>query len=107
VLALRAEVNKLLEDARQRKEIGSSSDAAAQVPDVGVPAEVLREALNVSQVELGAAQAIVGPATGEKCQRCWLILPTVGADRHHAELCTRCVEVVGSLAGSAGFQPAP
>ncbi len=103
ILALRAEVNKLLEEARQRKEIGSSSDAAARVPDIGVAAEVLREALNVSQVQLGANQASVAPATDEKCQRCWLILPSVGTDRHHAELCERCVEVVGTLeaAGTA------
>ena len=32
ILALRDEVNKLLEDARQRKEVGSSTDAVAMVP---------------------------------------------------------------------------
>ncbi|MBM3269371.1 MAG: isoleucine--tRNA ligase [Candidatus Sericytochromatia bacterium] len=97
LLALRAEVNKLLEEARQRKEIGSSSDAAARVPDCGVPAEILREALNVSQVEIGAPAIAVGGAPGEKCQRCWLILPTVGADGRHEDLCERCVGVVSAL----------
>jgi isoleucyl-tRNA synthetase len=33
-------------------------------------------------------------AVGEKCARCWQVLPDVGAQAGHPELCGRCVEVV-------------
>ena len=98
ILALREKVNKLLEDARQRKEIGSSTDAMALVPQSDVPADILREALNVSQVGFDpAGQIRVAPATGEKCQRCWLLLPSVGHDPRHPELCERCTGVIAEL----------
>ena len=34
-------------------------------------------------------------ASGPRCERCWLVLPTVGAVPAHADLCARCAEVVG------------
>ena len=39
--------------------------------------------------------ALIRPAEGEKCQRCWKILPEVGqqSDPH---LCGRCAEAVSS-----------
>lgn len=104
VLTLRESVNKLLEEARQRKEIGSSTDAVATVPATDLPADVLREALNVSQVAIDSAGTLaVAPAPGEKCQRCWLILPSIGQNQRHPELCERCCDVVATLetAGTA------
>ncbi|MBM3274470.1 MAG: isoleucine--tRNA ligase, partial [Candidatus Sericytochromatia bacterium] len=102
VLALRGEVNKLLEEARQRKEIGSSADAKATVPAALLPADNLREALNVSQVAIDASGgARVAPAPGEKCQRCWLILPSVGHAKGHTDLCERCSDVMESLQATA------
>ena len=36
----------------------------------------------------------VRPAQGQKCERCWKVLPTVGADSKHPTLCPRCARVV-------------
>ena len=35
---------------------------------------------------------VVGLAEGEKCERCWRVLPEVA--KHEAHLCERCSEVV-------------
>jgi isoleucyl-tRNA synthetase len=32
---------------------------------------------------------------GPRCERCWLVLPTVGSVSEHAELCERCAKAVG------------
>jgi isoleucyl-tRNA synthetase len=37
----------------------------------------------------------VEKADGEKCERCWMVLPTVGRDSGHATLCPRCVSILG------------
>jgi isoleucyl-tRNA synthetase len=39
---------------------------------------------------------VPGLAAGEKCQRCWQVLPEVGKAKHHADLCHRCDAVVGA-----------
>ncbi|HZT50695.1 MAG TPA: class I tRNA ligase family protein, partial [Stellaceae bacterium] len=36
-------------------------------------------------------------AQGEKCQRCWRILPEVGEDAAHPDLCRRCADAVAGL----------
>jgi len=36
----------------------------------------------------------VEPATGEKCARCWQVLPDVGQHAQHPDLCGRCVDAV-------------
>ena len=36
-------------------------------------------------------------ALGKKCKRCWMILPDVGADKDHPELCHRCADVISQL----------
>ena len=36
------------------------------------------------------------PAPGEKCARCWKVLPEVGSDQKHPSLCRRCVDAVES-----------
>ncbi len=44
--------------------------------------------------------AVVNPALGEKCQRCWRVLPEVGEDqvhegtRVHPDVCYRCEDVM-------------
>ena len=35
-------------------------------------------------------------ADGEKCARCWRVLPEVGAERQHPKLCRRCADAVES-----------
>jgi len=34
------------------------------------------------------------PADGEKCERCWKVLPDVGADSEHSAVCGRCADAV-------------
>jgi len=34
-------------------------------------------------------------APGPRCERCWLVYPTVGSDPRHADLCARCAAVIG------------
>ena len=60
----------------------------------------LADLLIVSQVrvDVGAEQAVVvRPASGCKCGRCWKVLPTVGSDSKHPDLCPRCAQVLESL----------
>lgn len=39
----------------------------------------------------------VTPATGEKCARCWKVLPEVGTVHNHPDLCHRCSNVIERL----------
>ena len=38
--------------------------------------------------------ALVSAAPGERCERCWRVLPEVGSVTGHADLCRRCADVV-------------
>jgi len=40
-------------------------------------------------------------AEGEKCARCWMILPEVGTIEAHSDLCRRCSAAVDALEGAA------
>ncbi|MGD0108172.1 MAG: zinc finger domain-containing protein [Rhodopila sp.] len=40
--------------------------------------------------------ARVTPACGEKCARCWRVLPEVGSSAAHPSLCLRCTDAVES-----------
>ena len=104
IAALRNAVNGELEQARAAKTIGKSLEAEV---DLTVPAEdaflaemdaaMLADLLIVSQVrvEVGSELTVaVRPANGAKCLRCWKVLPTVGSDAQHPELCPRCAAVV-------------
>ena len=75
--------------------------------DLTVPAEdafltemdaaALADLLIVSQVRVEVGEALsvaVRPAAVAKCLRCWKVLPTVGSDAEHPELCPRCAAVV-------------
>jgi isoleucyl-tRNA synthetase len=39
-------------------------------------------------------------AEGDKCARCWMILPEVGSSPAHADLCNRCAQAVGQVEGA-------
>jgi isoleucyl-tRNA synthetase len=47
--------------------------------------------------DLPGIGVVVRDAPGDKCERCWRVLPEVGSMREHADLCRRCAEVVGDL----------
>jgi isoleucyl-tRNA synthetase len=56
-------------------------------------AESWAELCIVSQAEPGETIA-AHPAPGQKCERCWKILPEVGQHAAHPALCRRCVAAV-------------
>jgi len=40
-------------------------------------------------------------ASGEKCGRCWRVVPDVGSDGRWPEVCARCSEALEAI----GFEP--
>ena len=112
---LRRAITAALEVQRTAKVIGSSLEAA---PHVYVDAPALQDALrNVDMPKVAITSALalhwgaappeafmlpdvpgVGVvftvAQGEKCQRCWQILPDVGQHKHPG-VCQRCDAVLG------------
>lgn len=116
LLAVRSEVTKALERARQDKLISHPLTAQVDLyPDAeleeflqGIPN--LDEIFIVSLVNLHGAEEVkpdnaiaaeemslgigVQPAPGEKCERCWIFHTEVGKDEEHPSLCPRCVDVV-------------
>jgi isoleucyl-tRNA synthetase len=45
-------------------------------------------------LSLGENNIVVEKAEGETCDRCWVVTTTVGEDKDHPTLCTRCASVV-------------
>ena len=88
-----------LETARAAKLIGASLQAELVVPQEALSLldpEGWAELAIVSQVRPGPALA-VERAGGEKCARCWRVLPEVAG----RELCRRCTGVVPRPAEAA------
>jgi len=54
--------------------------------------EVMIQSEDMPELHIG-----VKTAPGRKCVRCWNWSPTVGENREHPQICSRCVEVVNSL----------
>ncbi len=118
--AVRGRVLAALERARERKEIGGSLTAAVTVYAEGETRALLeRHAAELADLWI-VSQAAVAPleaappglevaaegprvavavaaAPGEKCGRCWRILPEVGEEPDHPDLCRRCASVVRAL----------
>ncbi|RBP06889.1 isoleucine--tRNA ligase [Rossellomorea aquimaris] len=114
-LELRDDVLKGLEEARNQKMIGKSLTAKVTlyVNDetralLGSIKEDLKQLFIVSAFEIGGAvnaapehalslgenNIVVEKAEGETCDRCWVVTTTVGEDKDHPTLCTRCASVV-------------
>ena len=97
-------MNTALEAARKNGDIGGSLEAEL---DITAPAatlatlerleDELRYVYIVSKVTLRAGDALtitVKKAQGEKCERCWHILPTVNQNAAYPGLCPRCIDNV-------------
>ncbi|HSP06839.1 MAG TPA: class I tRNA ligase family protein, partial [Acidobacteriota bacterium] len=107
VAQYRETVLKLMEEARQRKEIGSSLEA--KVLFEYAPAEeatvrrfenLLPDLFIASQVQLKPGPETrfsVVPAGGRKCQRCWQIREDVGSRAGSENVCARCAGVLDRL----------
>jgi len=51
--------------------------------------------------DVPGAAAVFHHAEGDKCARCWMILPEVTKNPKHPDLCNRCADAVGALEGAA------
>jgi isoleucyl-tRNA synthetase len=109
LIAIRDEVNKKLESARQGKTIGTSLGARVDLRAGGATAALLEQYRDdlpmlfiVSQVTLettgGSEDSLsidVARAEGRKCARCWRIVDVISSARDTEGLCERCVGAVG------------
>jgi isoleucyl-tRNA synthetase len=111
---LRRVVTGAIELERARKQLGSSLQAAVDV--FAEPRYIAALAgLDLAEICITSSGTVrpgpppdgaftladvagvgvrVGPAPGEKCQRCWRLLVEVGEDPDHPDLCRRCADVV-------------
>ncbi len=119
---LRRVVTGALEIARRDKVIGASLEAApvlfvTEKKDADLFAGIdlaeiaITSAAHVSTIaapadaftlpEIPGAAAVFHHAQGDKCARCWMILPEVTQNPAHPDLCNRCADAVDALAGGA------
>jgi isoleucyl-tRNA synthetase len=110
LLAVRGEVLKALEEARNSKLIGGSLEAQVSIsaPQALMPVlerhrEDLRYVFIVSAVDFqgtpggdgAAALAVrVTKAPGRKCERCWNYSLRVGENQEYPTICERCTEAL-------------
>ncbi|MEW6724294.1 MAG: isoleucine--tRNA ligase [Bacillota bacterium] len=114
---VRREVQKALELARARKEIGNSLEAEVVLAAAGETARLLREfgselatLFIVSRVELAdkldegyASEEIPGLMVAisrsgrAKCERCWNYREEIGADPAYPGVCPQCATVLAGL----------
>ena len=114
---LRRVVTGALELERAQKRIGSSLQAGVTVHAQPQHLQAL-QGLDFAEICITSAAALttapppanaftladvpgvavtVAPAPGDKCQRCWRILPEVGTLAAHPDLCERCGDAVDRL----------
>jgi isoleucyl-tRNA synthetase len=116
LLAVRTEVLKALEEARQSKLIGGANLEAQVILAAAEPVfsvltrfkDQLRYLFIVSAVTLepaasgngtGGVSVRVSKAEGEKCGRCWNYSTHVGDDPGYPTVCERCSAVLKELGG--------
>ena len=100
--AIRAEVQRKLEEVRTAGDIGSSLQAEVDLYAASADQELLaslgddlRFVLIVSRATVhageGETRIEVTPSQHKKCERCWHWRLDVGQDADHPEICGRCV----------------
>ena len=115
---LRRVVTGAIELERAQKRIGSSLQAAVKVYADDFYAATVR-GIDLPELTITSATVVnpglppgdafvlpdvpgvgvaVGLAAGEKCARCWKVLPEVGSVKSHPDLCRRCAGAVDGLA---------
>lgn len=119
LLDLRGEVTKALEEARAKKLIGHSLDAAVtiyagqELYDALYPfRNELRTVFIVSSAavvqgehpagtfassDVGGLSILVEPAAADKCERCWIHDPSVGTSTQHPTICRRCEQALNKI----------
>ena len=121
VRALRRVVTGALELERAEKRIGASMQAH---PIVHAPREYLEAMAGVDLAEIAITSGatlvegtaptgaftieevpgvavVPGLAAGEKCERCWKVLPDVGSVAGYEDACARCADAVERLTEAA------
>ena len=110
LLSVKAAVNKQIEVARNAKTVGGNLSAKVELwaqPELQTVLNKLENELRfvliTSQVEVNAfadegeatdvegLRVRVTAAEGEKCARCWHVLPDVNTHADHPGLCSRCI----------------
>jgi isoleucyl-tRNA synthetase len=113
LLAVREQVLKELESARNSKLIGKSLEAQVKLSAADPVYSVLnayRDQLRylfiVSAVTLepkpsgnGTGSVVVSKADGQRCSRCWNYSTHVGEDKDYPTVCERCSAVLRELEG--------
>ena len=119
---VRSEITRVLEAARRDKTIGLSLDAEVLIQADGEIGDFLKDKWDILQeicivskmraeenlddldgVSPVSAEGIAGlkigvrQASGDKCERCWTLSPTVGQDGQHPTICDSCVAVVNRI----------
>ena len=107
IFAIRDEVLKALETARNDKQIGSSLEAKVVLTTDAETTrflldyyEQLRYIFIVSQVEVHEGEALkvdIQKADGEKCERCWNYSTRVGEFADYPTVCERCAEALPAI----------
>lgn len=101
IRALRDEVNKALEQAREADQIGSALQANVIISAPADDAALLQRLgddlkfvliTSAAQVQEGGLNVHVEAAAGTKCERCWHVRVDVGQNAAHPTLCPRCVD---------------
>ncbi|HKS87918.1 MAG TPA: isoleucine--tRNA ligase, partial [Stellaceae bacterium] len=109
---LRRVVTGALEMERAQKRIGSGlqaavaiyANAASSVEDVDLAELCITSAASLRPGNIPDAAfrlddvpgvgVVVTAAPGDRCERCWRVLPEVGAVAGHDDLCRRCADVI-------------
>ena len=116
LLSVRADVQKAMELKRAAKVFGKSLEAKvtlhcggdlyealkaseSQLPDLFIASqvEVVKGGEGEVQGDTEGLSITAEKAEGGKCERCWKVLPEVGADAAYPALCPRCAAAVKSL----------
>ncbi|MGH9357512.1 MAG: isoleucine--tRNA ligase [Terriglobia bacterium] len=117
LIAIRNDVLKVLETARQQKVIGSGLEARVLLDPQGAFKPLLQEyraflpaLFIVSKVELSPSwppdiltvqlpglKIGVARAAGKKCERCWNYSERVGEDKDHPTVCERCSAALAEI----------
>ena len=113
LIAVRENVLKSLETARQDKFIGAPLEARVQLSADGELYPLLSQYSSdlpglfiVSQVELHnhaseGVQVKIDRALGTKCERCWKYTEDVGSVAEFPTVCASCGEAVREIMGNA------
>ena len=124
IMAVKTAVNKILEEARSDKKVGSSLAADVTLfadetlkPQLEKLGEELRfvtitstadvkaladaDEASTQKTDVSGLRLSLSASTAEKCERCWHHNVTVGMHPEHATLCSRCVT---NIAGEGEFR---